>query len=283
MARKVYIGVAGWSYPDWNGIVYTEPKIDQLEFVSRFVDCVEVNSTFYRPPFEKTTASWLQRTEQKNDFFFTAKLHRDFTHEGKIDAQMVKQFHKGFEPFLQAGKLKHLLAQFKWNFADSQENRQHLSKIVESFSDAFDLVVEVRHKSWEQQDALEFLRRLGVSVCNLDYPVTWNSFSMKYCTVGTNGYFRLHGRNREKWFTKDAGRDETYNYYYNEQELGQIKGRIDRLAEAFATLTVIANNHYRGAELANAIELKALLTGQKQPVPEGLVKTYPNLVAIALQ
>lgn len=275
--------MAGWSYPDWNGIVYTEPKVDQLEFVSRFVDCVEVNSTFYRPPFEKTTASWLQRTEQKNDFFFTAKLHRDFTHEGRIDAGMVKQFHKGFEPFLQAGKLKHLLVQFKWDFTDSEPNRQHLTKIVESFSDAFDLVVEVRHKSWEQDDALEFLRGLGVSVSNLDYPVTWNSFSMKHCTVGTNGYFRLHGRNREKWFSKDAGRDETYNYYYNEQELGQIKGRIDRLAEAFATLTVIANNHYRGAELANAIELKALLTGQKQPVPQGLLKTYPNLVAIALQ
>jgi uncharacterized protein YecE (DUF72 family) len=283
MAGKVYIGVAGWSYPDWNGIVYTEPKIDQLEFVSRFVDCVEVNSTFYRPPFEKTTASWLRRTEQRTDFFFTAKLHRDFTHEGKIDAGMVKQFHKGFEPFLQAGKLKHLLVQFKWDFADSQENRQHLAKIIENFSDAFALAVEVRHKSWEQNDALEFLRGLGVSVCNLDYPVTWNSFNMKHCTVGTNGYFRMHGRNMEKWFSKDAGRDETYNYYYNKQELGQIKSRIDRLAEAFATLTVIANNHYRGAELANAIELKALLTGQKQPVPDGLVKTYPNLASVALQ
>jgi len=158
-----------------------------------------------------------------------------------------------------------------------------LAKIIENFSDAFALAVEVRHNSWEQEDALEFLRGLGVSVCNLDYPVTWNSFNMKHCTVGTNGYFRLHGRNREKWFSKDAGRDETYNYYYNEQELGQIKSRIDRLAEAFATLTVIANNHYRGAELANAIELKALLTGQKQPVPEGLLKTYPNLASVALQ
>jgi uncharacterized protein YecE (DUF72 family) len=283
MAGKVYIGVAGWSYPDWNGIVYTEPKIDQLEFISRFVDCIEINSTFYRPPFERTTKSWLFRTTERPDFFFTAKLHRDFTHEGKIDAGMVKQFHKGFEPFLEADKLKHLLVQFRWDFTDSEQNRQHLTKIVESFSDAFSLAVEVRHKSWEQEEALEFLRGLGVSVCNLDYPVTWNSFNMNYCTVGTNGYFRLHGRNREKWFSKDAGRDETYNYYYNEQELDQIKSRIDRLAEAFATLTVIANNHYRGAELANAIELKGLLTGQKQPVPEGLVKTYPNLEKVAFQ
>ncbi|GAG87309.1 unnamed protein product, partial [marine sediment metagenome] len=79
-----------------------------------------------------------------------------------------------------------------------------------------------------------------------------------------------------------AGRDETYDYYYKENELTQIKQRIDELAKTFETLTVIANNHYRGAELANALELKCLLTGQKQPIPEGLLRTYPQLAKIAL-
>jgi len=63
--------------------------------------------------------------------------------------------------------------------------------------------------------------------------------------------------------------------------LAQIKLRIDELAKALKTLTVITNNHYRGAELANALELKALITGQKQPVPEGLLRAYPNLTRIA--
>jgi len=282
MVGLVYIGIAGWSYPDWQGIAYTSSKIDQLEYVSRFVDCLEVNSTFYRPPVERNSKSWLQRTAANSEFFFTAKLHRDFTHEGKIDPQMVKQFHIGFEPLLQADKLKHLLVQFRYDFSDSTQNRKHLSKIVESFSDAFDLAVEVRHKSWENPGALNFLHDLNVTVCNLDYPTTWNSFNMQHCTVGRNGYFRMHGRNREKWFSKEAGRDETYDYYYNEDELSQIKQRIDRLADAFESLTVIANNHYRGAELANALELKTLLSGQKQFVPEGLLRTYPNLARIAL-
>jgi len=48
-------------------------------------------------------------------------------------------------------------------------------------------------------------------------------------------------------------------------------------------LTVIANDHYRGAELANAIELKALVSGENQPVPAGLLKAYPNLASIALK
>ena len=277
----MYIGIAGWSYPDWKGIVYTDSKIDQLEYVSRFVDCVEINSTFYRPPYEKTTKAWLERTSKKADFFFTAKLHQDFTHRGKMDAEVVKHFHKGFEPFLEVGKLKHLLAQFRYDFADSEDSRRHLRRIVENFSDAFNLAVEVRHKSWQEKEALEFLEELGVSVCNLDYPTTWNSFNLQHCTVGKTGYFRMHGRNKEKWFSK-AGRDETYDYYYNNKELTDIKKRIEALAEAFEFLTVITNNHYRGAELANAIELKVLITGQKQPVPEGLLKTYPNLESIAL-
>lgn len=279
---KIYIGVAGWSYPDWKGIVYTDSKMDQLEYVSKFVDCVEINSTFYRPPFEKTTKAWLERTSKKNDFFFTAKLHKDFTHQGKLDSDMAKQFHKGFEPFLEAGKLKHLLAQFKYDFDDTDLHRKHLSKIVEMFSNAFNLALEVRHKSWQMPDALKFLESLEVSVCNLDYPTTWNSFDMQNCNIGTSGYFRMHGRNAAKWFSK-AGRDETYNYYYNEEELSKIKLRVNELARAFKTLTVITNNHYRGAELANALELRCLITGQKQPVPQGLLREYSQLTKIALE
>ncbi len=276
----MYVGIAGWSYPDWEGIVYTDPKADQLEYVSGFVDCIEINSTFYRPPFERNTQSWLTRTSQRPEFFFTAKLHQSITHEGKLEPVMVKQFHEGFRPFLEAGKLKHLLAQFRYDFADNPASRQLLTKIVEQFGKTFSLVVEVRHKSWEKPESLSFMQDLGVAVANLDYPTSSRSFNLQHCTVGKDGYFRMHGRNAEKWFSK-AGRDEVYNYLYNEKELASIKERLDSLGKAFESLTVIANNHFRGAELANAIELKALISGQKQPVPEGLARTYPNLATIA--
>ncbi len=277
----IYIGIAGWSYPDWDGIVYTEPRIDQLVYVSGFVDCIEINSTFYRPPFERTTCSWADRTANRTDFFFTAKLHQSFTHEGKIDPATVQQFHQGFAPLLEAGKLRDLLAQFRYDFLDTPDTRRHLTNIVDQFKDAFHLVLELRHKSWETPDALGFLGSLGVTVANLDYPTSKQSFNLQYCTVGQTGYLRMHGRNAEKWFSK-AGRDEVYNYYYSQPELAGIKSRLDELAKAFQAVTVIANNHYRGAELANAIELKALVTGQKQHVPEGLLKTYPNLARIAI-
>jgi uncharacterized protein YecE (DUF72 family) len=281
IACPIYIGIAGWSYPDWEGLVYTDPKADQLEYVSGYVDCIEINSSFYRPPVERNTRSWLARTAGRPEFFFTAKLHQSFTHEGKIDPVVVKQFHDGFRPFLDAGKLKHLLAQFRYDFADTPAGREHLTKIVGHFKEAFSLIVELRHKSWEKSESLSFLQDLGVGVANLDYPTSRQSFNLPHCTVGKDGYFRMHGRNAEKWFSK-AGRDEVYNYYYDEKELTSIEERLDVLGKAFESLTVIANNHFRGAELANAIELKALVSGQKQPVPEGLLKTYPNLAKVAL-
>jgi len=280
MACPIHIGIAGWSYEDWNGIVYPHARMDQLDYVSRFVDCIEINSTFYRPPSAKMAASWAGRTADKKGFFFTAKLNQEFTHKGNIDAGMVREFHEGFGPLLEEKKLKSLLAQFRYDFNDTIDNRHLLAEIVKRFADAFEMVVEVRHKSWQEADALKFLEELGVAVCNLDYPVSSNSFDLRLCTVGRDGYFRLHGRNYETWFSK-AGRDETYDYYYNREELGQIKSRIDELAKAFRSLTVIGNNHYRGAELANALELKFLLTGKKLPVPESLVKAYPNLAGIA--
>ncbi len=281
MAGAIYTGIAGWSYPDWKGIVYTDTKTDQLEYVSRFVDCIEINSTFYKPPFERTTRSWLERTSAKAGFFFTAKLHRDITHEGRLEAETIKQFHEGFAPLLEAGRLKTLLAQFRYDFDDTDFNRQYLSKITAAFADVFNIAVEVRHKAWQLPEGLKFLEGLGVSICNLDYPTGPKSFDMEVCTAGKEGYFRMHGRNAEKWFSKST-RDEIYDYYYNEKELGQIKRRIEELAKAFQTLTVIANNHYRGAELANSLELKCLLTGRKQPVPEGLLRAYPQLEKIAV-
>ena len=280
MVGQLHMGIAGWSYDDWNGIVYPTGKLDKLAYVAQSVDVIEINSTFYRPPNGRNSKSWLERTRQFDDFYFTAKLHREFTHDGRIEAQTVREFHDGFEPLLAAGKLRQLLVQFRYDFAENQHTRRHLTKIVREFSDSFSIVVEVRHRSWQQEEGLSFLGDLGVSVCNLDYPVSSNSFDMEACTLGSNGYFRMHGRNTKAWFSK-AGRDETYNYCYDRDELGQIEGRLEKLRKAFESVTVIGNNHYRGAELANALELKAMVTGEKVPVPEGLMREYPRLNDIA--
>ena len=76
--------------------------------------------------------------------------------------------------------------------------------------------------------------------------------------------------------------DETYDYDYNAQELAEIRDRIRRLRNLYPSIVVIANNHYRGSEVANALELKASLTGQKVAVPDNLLLRFARLNEIAV-
>lgn len=276
----VACGVAGWSYPDWNGFVYPPKTADKLRYMAGFVDCIEINSTFYRPPEAATVASWVARTRDLPGFYFTAKIHQDVTHRGLIEAPMVEAFRKGFEPAVEEGMLRHLLAQFRYDFGDRTETRRHLEMVADAFGGVANLVLELRHNSWQAPGALEFLRGLGVTVANLDYPTARDSFNLNLCTVGRHAYLRLHGRNSKAWFSKGAGRDETYNYLYDGRELDGLVARVRELAKMSATLTVIANNHYQGKEAVNALEIKARLAGGRVPVPPLLREKYARLEAI---
>jgi uncharacterized protein YecE (DUF72 family) len=82
--QTIRIGPAGWSYKDWEGIVYPQKpgsKFDPLGYLSGFFDTIEIDSTFYRTPSPATAASWVNRIERNPKFKFTAKLYRVFTHE----------------------------------------------------------------------------------------------------------------------------------------------------------------------------------------------------------
>jgi uncharacterized protein YecE (DUF72 family) len=118
-------------------------------------------------------------------------------------------------------------------------------------------------------------------VANLDYPQARASFNLAECRVGADRYLRLHGRNAAAWFDKKAGRDETYNYYYSHAELEGIRQRAETLRRDSRSLTVVANNHFQAKEVANILQLKAMMTGRKVPVPPGLLARYPELKDIA--
>jgi uncharacterized protein YecE (DUF72 family) len=280
IAGRIAVGVAGWSYPDWDGFVYPAATRDRLRFVAGCVDMVEINTTFYRPPEAATVASWERRTRDIPGFFFTAKLSREVTHNGRMDAEIVYAFHAGLEPLTSAGRLRHLLAQFKWDFGDTPERRRYLEELRRQFGDVANLTLELRHRSWESAEAMTFLSDLGVTVANLDYPQSADSFGMRLCGVGRDAYLRLHGRNSKAWFSKDAGRDETYNYCYDGREIEDIVARSVQLAGMSRSLTVVANNHYQGKEMLNALEIKARVAGGKVFVPPDLAERYPRVKRI---
>jgi uncharacterized protein YecE (DUF72 family) len=276
----IRIGPAGWSYKDWEGVVYPQKpgkNFDPLEYLSRFFNTIEINSSFYRPPAPATTESWTRRVNKNKDFNFTAKLCRVFTHErGKATGADEKAFREGMEPLVKAGKLGALLLQFPWSFKNTDEDRLYLTQLLERFQE-YPLVLEVRHASWNNEHIYEWLEERGVGICNIDQPVFSRSIRPAAVTTSAVGYIRMHGRNYQNWFREKAPRDERYNYLYSLDELEPWLTRIKQVARQTHETYVITNNHFRGQAVVNALEIKAALMEERVPAPEPLFQHYPRL------
>ena len=249
-------GVAGWSYADWKGIVYPRGCKDTLRFVADRVDLIEINNSFYRPPLAEHCASWVARTAEPGTFF-TAKLPRECTHERVRDAGFFADVRAGFLPLLQSGRCLGLLAQFDYRFGYGSEAVEHLAILAGHFGCEVPLFIEVRHRSWNDQRALDAVRGLGISIAALDYPGAGSGFSLDVPSVTGDrdvAYYRLHGRNKA-WFKKGAGRDEVYDWDYSPSEVEEIQRRLQRLASGASRTLVVANNHFHGKAMKLVDEL----------------------------
>ena len=147
----------------------------------------------------------------------------------------------------------------------------------------YPLVVEVRHASWVQPDFYSFLHERGVGICNIDQPLIGRSIKPGERATSKVGYVRLHGRRADTWFSDDpdVASHERYNYLYNERELEPWARRTRLVADQTETTFVIANNHFEGKAVVNALQLIHMLTGNKVKVPETLRHRYPQLEPIA--
>lgn len=281
MAGRITCGVAGWSYPDWVGYVYPHGLRNPLDYLAGYVDLIEINSSFYRSPSPVHAARWARIAAAHPGFAFTAKLHKSFTHDGQVPQAAIDEFKRGMNPLAEAGVLRHLLAQFRYDFADTPRNRELLQKIHIAFSGMANVSLELRHRTWQATDALAFFTRLGATLVNLDYPLGHDSFDLQVTGIGRQAYLRLHGRNRAAWFDHEAGRDETYNYLYQPGEMEELARRAKKIVQQAESLVVVANNHYQGKAVVNALQFKAMLEGAPVKVPEPLLGRYPALASIA--
>lgn len=292
---KTYIGTAGWSYKDWEGIVYPpelkRSKQPPLEYLAHYLDTVEINSSFYGHIKPHVAREWCRQVSTNPEFLFTAKLNRAFTHSPvsaveSTSAATIKpgpndeaEARAGIEAIAEKNKLGALLIQFPISFKNTPENNAYLDGLVERWKD-FPLVVEVRHDTWNQASFLHELTQRGIGLCNIDQPLLGRAVRPGTKVTSPIGYVRLHGRNYEKWFTHEKPH-ERYDYLYSEKELAGWEQRIAEIAEKARQTFVIANNHYKGKAAVNALEIKHMLTGGKVHAPAELVKNYPRLAAIA--
>ncbi|MFW6457154.1 MAG: DUF72 domain-containing protein, partial [Planctomycetota bacterium] len=254
---QLYVGTAGWSYDDWTGIVYPKGRkrdFRGLQYLAENMhfNTVELNNTFYHPPRAKYCRRWLRDVESRPDFTFTAKLWKRFTHEreDRWGPEDVVAFREGIAPLVGTDKLGAVLVQFPWSFRFKPANMRWLAHLVDAFRD-LPLVVELRSKGWLENRAVRFLEEMGVGFCNIDQPGFRNNIPLTARALSTVGYMRLHGRNKEAWFSNDAGRDERYDYLYSPEELRGIQQAVEKTAEQVQKMFVIANNHYRGQAPAN--------------------------------
>ena len=223
--------------------------------------------------------SWVGKVAAFPGFLFAVKLFQDFTHKkddppGRIVADIFKL---GIEPIAAAGRLAALLIQFPWSYANTPENVQYLTALFRMFA-GYPMALEVRHGSWDAPEFFGLLREHNVGYCNIDQPVIGKSLQPSaVATTEAFSYVRLHGRNYRDWFRKDAGRDDRYNYLYAKDELKEWVDRIKQLQNGSDRVFVVTNNHYRGQALANALQIKNMVTGEKLDIPPELVKQYPVL------
>jgi uncharacterized protein YecE (DUF72 family) len=280
MSSTIRVGPAGWSYDDWRGIVYPEgagAKFDQLAYLARFFDTIEINSSFYRPPTSTMARSWVRRTAHNPTFKFTAKLYKVFTHErGKATANDERAYRSGIAPLADAGKLGGLLLQFPWSFKNNDANGDYLFGLIDRFKD-YPLVVEVRHASWNTPEIYEALEDRGVGFCNIDQPLFARSIKPSAQTTSRIGYVRLHGRNYENWFAENKSPADRYDYLYSPEELAPWVDNIKEVARHAQETYVVTNNHFRGKGIVNALEIKSLLAGKPVPGPASLAAEYPRI------
>jgi uncharacterized protein YecE (DUF72 family) len=265
-------------------VVYPRPKprgFDPLEYLSRFFETVEIDSTFYRPPTPKTAESWALRVAANPRFRFTAKLWKRFTHERDTawTKAEVDGTREAFEILGGKGVLGAVLMQFPWSFKQDERNREWLRDLITAFN-GLPLVLEVRHESWNTPEIYEELTEKKVGIVNIDQPLFHHSIRPSARATSALGYVRVHGRNYVDWFRKEAKSEQRYNYLYSANELRDWAERTQELAgnPLVEDLYVVTNNHYLGKAPANALMLKSMVTHEITPSPPLLFAKYESVL-----
>ncbi|XXF78623.1 DUF72 domain-containing protein [Myxococcaceae bacterium GXIMD 01537] len=277
----IRVGPAGWTYKDWEGVVYPKPRssaFDPLEMMASLFDTVEINTSFYAPISERNARAWLERTAFNPDFRFTAKLWRRFTHEreGVWTPDEVRVARAGLDVLHAAGRLGAVLVQFPWSFRNTEENRDWVDAIASDFAD-YPLVLEVRHASWNEPSFYTELAERNLGIVNIDQPLFRDSIGPGARATASVGYVRVHGRNYRDWFRRDASPTERYDYLYTAEELEPWVERTREIAAhpRVQDVYVVTNNNARGKGVANALMLESMLEGHAVEAPAALVREYP--------
>lgn len=182
----IQIGTSGWYYKEWSGPFYPKDldPSQWLAFYSRYFSTVEINSTFYRLPFQNMIKGWRQRAPE--GFIFAVKGSRRITHVKKlvnIEDELTRFIDR-------VSGLKEHLGPILWQLppqlhSDLEKLENFLALLPRDITHA----IEFRHRSWLDDEVFGLLRRYQVAqvaLSSLRMPASFN-------TTARFAYLRFHG------------------------------------------------------------------------------------------
>jgi uncharacterized protein YecE (DUF72 family) len=188
-----FAGTSGLVLPVANKAAFPEAYRSgtRLTYYSSLFNSIEINSSFYKIPRQKTLERWT--TETPDDFRFTLKLWRGITHETGLS------FHqKDIAAFMQAAsgigrKRGCLLVQLppRAKLDNTLQLQTLLTQLrIQDPDRTWPIAVEFRHPSWYIDKTRELLRQHGAGIVLQDMPA---SASFAEPGEGNFVYLRYHG------------------------------------------------------------------------------------------
>ncbi|MDB5799838.1 MAG: hypothetical protein JWL63_777 [Rhodocyclales bacterium] len=231
----IRVGIAGWKYAPWRGTFYPKGLVQkrELEFASRALPGIEINSTFYRLQQPTSYAKWYAETP--DDFVFSVKAPKLITHERRLhDIEQPVAHFLASGPFELRQKLGPILWQFPPSFKfDPALFEPFLALLPHDTDAAFELAqthdkdikhkpfdgplhrlrhaVEIRNESFVDPAFIQMLRHYNIALVVADTGGRWPEFE-DVCADFM--YMRLHGA------------DELYASGYSEDALDHWAERI---------------------------------------------------------
>lgn len=254
----IVTGTSGFSFPDWRGTFYPEqvkPR-EMLSFYAGRFSAVEINTTYYGIPepgvFERMAAS------VSPGFEFVVKANKATTHD-LADRDVSGAFLESVRPLRERESLSGVLAQFPWEFRNTEKNRRYLAGLAETYRD-IPLFVEFRHDCWNRDEVYRFLGERGLLFVSVDEPQIGNMMPPVARATGDGAYIRFHGRNADSWWGNSA---ERYNYRYTEDELRVWAENVLALEKTVSKVYAFFNNCTAGNAARNADEFRGLVEKQE--------------------
>lgn len=178
--------------------------------------------------------------------------------------EIHKRFWVALEPLREAGKLGAILLQYPDWFVISHQNKDEILRARERLPDDR-LAVEFRNETWMSErnraETLTFLADHDLTYVSVDEPQGFPSSVPPIAAVTSPrlAIVRFHGRNAENWKKKGISAAERFDYLYTEEELGEWRGKIERLAEETEEVHVLMNNCYGDKAVSNAADIARML------------------------